>query len=201
MMLAMAEAFRQAFVVLGVELDRRKLNRRDASRPPNGGLSEHHKWCSAKGVAHFNLHQAVESVFKLMLALERARIPKGQHGHNLCTLFGRLSPQTKTDFKAIYKDTVRSQGESFEAVLYHRGRNPPDPDSLPKLKKPKSATLRHFLDFLDNVVSASTRRYQAESVGRGEPLYYLVDTQPYFSMLERMDLYARNRWNEMNSTD
>lgn len=61
--------------------------------------------------------------------------------------------------------------------------------------------MRHFLDFLDNVVNASTRRYQAESVGRGEPLYYLTETRPYFDMLESMDLYARNRWRGMNTTD
>lgn len=121
MMLAVAEALRQAAMVLGVELDRRGLNRHDASRPPSEGLSEHHKWCAAKGATHFNLHQAVESIFKPMLALERTHVPRA---HNLSALFGLLSPRTKADFRAIYNDTVVPHRESFETVCTTDGRIP-----------------------------------------------------------------------------
>jgi len=188
MMLGMAAEFRRAVIVLEQTLAARGLNWRDASRPASGGLSDHHSWAAAKAVAHFNLHQAIESIFKLMLALERTKIPPH---HNLSELFGKLSPQTKSDFNAIYDSVVKPQAESFGTFVYRRGEAPPDPRSLPAVKAPQSVTLRGFLGFLDNVLNTSTRRYQAESVGRGEPLYYLHDTGPYVQMLERMDQYAR----------
>ena len=106
MMLAVAAEFREAVVVLEGALGARGLNWRDASPPANGGLSEHHMWAGAKAVAHFNLHQAIESIFKLMLALERTRVPSH---HNLSDLFAKLSPQTKRGFNAIYDNVVKPQ--------------------------------------------------------------------------------------------
>ena len=85
--------------------------------------------------------------------------------------------------------------------MYRRGKAPPDPSSLPKVNAPRSVTLRGFLDFLDNVLNTSTRRYQAESVGRGEPLYYFHDTGPYVQMLEAMDRYARERWRNLEDVN
>lgn len=198
MMLGVVAEFRQAVIVLEQALAARGLDCFDVSRNPNGGLSQHHSWAAAKAVAHFNLHQAIESIFKLMLALERTKIPPR---HNLSELFGNLSPQTKRDFNAIYENAVKTRGEWFDVFVYRRGKAPPDPRSLPEIKVPQSVTLRGFLDFLDNVLNTSTRRYQAESVGRREPLYYFRDIGPYVQMLECMDLYARQRWRDLDNVD
>ena len=145
--------------------------------PGMNGRTHHDMWASMKTVSHFNLGIALESMLKLLLFLNKTRIP---HQHRLAELHDAIPPKCQKQLETIYHDSRAVLPQGYELVAFLNAATPtrpPDRDIL---------SLRGFLDYLDQDVMLWQKRYSWELADKGCWRHYLSDISVFVELIERV---------------
>jgi len=155
--------------------------RHDSEDPVPGMKGRRHRqmWVSMKSVSHFNLGIAIELLLKMILIMNNLRFPRT---HSLIDLHDLMPPKLQKQLEHVFQDCRRSL-RGYELIAF---ANSPSDDAaaLPELPNRDISTIRGFLEYFDEDVILSEKRYSWELVSSGQWRHYLSDLSVFVKMID-----------------
>lgn len=169
--------FKRAAVLVEAEIGRHDIRYdSDDVVSGTGGRKHHDTWVSMKTVSHFNLGTALELLLKLLLVRSDSAAPRH---HELADLHDALSEKDRKELEFKYRQSRREWPDVTLLMFNNPGSEPP-PDTR------NINSLRGFLEYLDQDVMVSTKRYSWEQARDGVWRYYLGDITVFVELIERV---------------
>ena len=164
-----------------IESDIRRLALRDDNDdlvPGAEGKRRHRDmWVSMKTVSHFNLGIALELMLKMILTMNRVQY---RNKHELVYLYELLPAKFQTQLESTYRG-VSPKRHRLVAFANSATR---DGKSLPPLVNRDLTTLRRLLEYFDEDVLLSKKRYSSEHVSKGQWRHYMSDLSPFIALID-----------------
>ena len=155
--------------------------RHDSEEPVPGMKGRRHRpmWVSMKSVSHFDLGIAIELLLKLILIMNNLKFPRT---HSLTDLSNLMPPRLQNQLEQVFQECRRSIG-GYELIAL---TNSPSDDAaaLPELHNRDISTIHGFLEYFDEHVILSEKRYSWELVSRGQWRHYLGDISVFVKMID-----------------
>lgn len=148
--------------------------------PGMEGRKHYDMWVSMKTVSHFNLGIALESMLKLLLFLNKVKIP---HHHKLGELHDAIPLKSQKQLEATYQDSRTVLPQGYQLVAFINSATPTVAAAPPTRD---ISSLREFLEYLDEDVMLWQKRYSWELVDKGSWRHYLSDISVFVELIERV---------------
>ena len=137
-------------------------------------------WVSMKSVSHFNLGIALELLLKMLLILNSISFEKT---HRLVKLYDLIPKKFQIKLESTYQRCINTVPEGYELIAFVNSASP-DPTTLPALKNREISTLRGFLEYFDEDVILSEKRYSWEHINQGKWRHYLSDISVFTNLID-----------------
>ncbi len=155
----------------------------DSNEPVPGAMGRRHRemWISMKSVSHFNIGISIELLLKMLLILNGIKYDRS---HSLVELHDLIPAKYRSQLQMVYTDVKRS-ASSFELVAFIN-RETEDSNDLPVLRNRDVDNVRGILEYLDQDLMISKKRYSWELIIVGQWRHYITDLSVLARMIDRV---------------
>ncbi len=145
------------------------------------GRTHHDMWVSMKTVSHFNLGIALELMLKLLLFLNKIRIPRS---HFLTELYDAMPEKYQKQLEATYQKSRSCLPDGYKLIAFI---NTASPNSAPPGPPNRDiSNLRGLFEYFDEDVVLWKKRYSWELVGGQRGRHYLSDISVLVELINRV---------------
>ena len=151
--------------------------------PRTDGRTHHEMWGSMKAVSHFNLGIALELFLKLLTFINGKAIPQG---HELTVLHDDLPPPVQQQLEFTYQDIKQRFTGGCELIAFLNRLPSESPPEYPSSLTRDLSSLRDFLEYFDQDVKLSVKRYSYELIEQHQWCHYLSDLTLFTELIKHV---------------
>ena len=134
-----------------------------------------------KSVSQFNVGISIELLLKLLLILNGI---KHEKNHSLVELHDLIPAKYQSQLQTVYAD-VNQSVDGFELVAFINW-DTEDSDDLPALENRDVDSVRGILEYLDQDLMVSKKRYSWELIDSGQWRHYLTALSVLTGTIDRV---------------